>query len=225
MLWPEGAPRPDTALFDCDGARGGAGEGGTGRGATEIFAAMGTTVLLRHYRRGGMVRHVSGDRYIWLGLRRSRPWRELRALTHLAARGLPVPPPVAARVVRPHPVAPWYRGDLVTGYLAGTRTLAQTLRGAPLGPSGWRAVGATLARLHAAGVDHADLNAHNLLLDDRGTVYVIDFDRARLRRASGRWCGANLARLRRSLDKLAREREPIAFEPPDWGHLLAGYGR
>ena len=36
------------------------------------------------------------------------------------------------------------------------------------------------------GVDHADLNAHNILLDGRGAVSVIDFDRGRVRER-GAW--------------------------------------
>ena len=47
----------------------------------------------------------------------------------------------------------------------------------------WRAIGAAIARLHRGGVDHADLNAHNILLDGRGAVSVIDFDRGRVRGA------------------------------------------
>jgi len=52
--------------------------------------------------------------------------------------------------------------------------------------------------LHAAGADHADLNAHNILLDGDGVVSVIDFDRGRLRNG-GSWMRRNLARLQRCL--------------------------
>lgn len=48
------------------------------------------------------------------------------------------------------------------------------------------------------GVHHADLNAHNILLADDGAVYVLDFDRGRIR-ARGAWENNVLARLHRSL--------------------------
>jgi 3-deoxy-D-manno-octulosonic acid kinase len=82
----------------------------------------------------------------------------------------------------------------------------------------WRRVGSILARFHAVGADHADLNAHNILIDEAGTVSVIDFDRGRLR-PPGAWAAGNLARLRRSLLKIGGQR----FVDAIWGQLLAGY--
>ena len=91
-----------------------------------------------------------------------------------------MPAPVAARYERS---GSFYRADLITEELPTRRTLAGALAAAPLAPAHWRAVGACIGRLHAHGVHHADLNAHNLLLGDDGTVYVLDFDRGRIRAA------------------------------------------
>jgi 3-deoxy-D-manno-octulosonic acid kinase len=77
-------------------------------------------------------------------------------------------------------------------------------------------VGAAIAGLHRAGVDHADLNAHNILIDAKGTVSIIDFDRGRVR-APGTWAARNLLRLRRSLVKIGH------FSEESWGRLTAGY--
>src|SRR5690606_11034292 len=63
-----------------------------------------------------------------------------------------------------------------------------------------------VARAHRAGLDHADLNAHNLMFDQRGRGWVIDLDRGRLRIPDTRWRERNLQRLRRSLLKLRGER-------------------
>lgn len=226
VVWPDGGVRPDDAWFDPHelAASGGGSAGGTGRGATVLFDAGGHRLVLRHYRRGGMVRHLVADRYLRTGLRNSRPWRELAILTRLHAGGMPVPCPIAARIAPAGILSPWYRGDLVTGYLAGTRTLAETVRAGSPDEIAWSAIGATIARFHAAGVDHADLNAHNVLLDDDGAVYLIDFDRARLRmRSRGRWAEGNLARLRHSLDKLAAQEPGFAFSETDWAALEHGY--
>lgn len=189
-----------------------------GRGTTWIVRHENQELVLRHYRRGGLFGPWLGDRYLWLGLERTRALREWRLLADLHGRGLPVPRPVAARVQRS---GLCYRADLVTARLDGTRSLAQTLADTPLSEERWRAVGRCLRRFHDAGVYHADLNAHNVLFG-AGDVYLLDFDRGRLRPAGG-WCPANLARLRRSLDKLAGADRRFRFDEQGWDALLAGY--
>mgnify|MGYP006421682893 CR=1 FL=1 len=227
VVWPEDGPRPDATWFDpaALAAAGHTGASGTaGRGATVLFAADDRRLVLRHYRRGGLVRHLSDDLYLRTGLRNSRPWRELALLTRLHAGGMPVPRPIAARVAPTAALSPLYRGDLVTEYLPGTRTLAEALRNGPLDTATWPQIGVTIARFHALAVDHADLNAHNLLLDEADNVYLIDFDRVRLRlRPRGRWCHGNLARLHHSLGKLWRTEPEFAFGEGEWQRLLAGY--
>jgi 3-deoxy-D-manno-octulosonic acid kinase len=158
------------------------------------------------------------DRYLWIGLDLSRPWWEWRLLDSLYKEGLPVPQPVAARVERN---GLFYRGDLITRCIPGGRSLAERLAAGEAGQMPWSAVGRTLRRFHDAGVCHADLNAHNILLDDAGKSFLIDFDRG-TRRGQGAWRGANLSRLRRSLDKLSG---PEGFNLPAWSALLEGYGR
>ena len=224
IIWPDGSERPEDDWFDpaALAASGRAAPGGTGRGSTLRFEAGGRDLLLRHYRRGGMARHLSDDRYLRVGLRRSRPWRELALLTRLHAGGMPVPAPVAARVSPGGPLSPWYRGDLITVYLEGTHTLAAALRDGALDADDWPRIGAVIGSFHRIGVDHADLNAHNILLDAAGAAYLIDFDRARLRFA-GPWRRRNLARLKRSLDKLREAGSAPGFGEGAWQRLLAGY--
>ena len=94
-----------------------------------------------------------------------------------------------------------YRCDLITRRIADAVPLSEALAAAP--GRALESVGATVRRLHDAGADHADLNAHNILIDPRGMVSVIDFDRGRLRRHGGRWAARNLRRLRRSLVKIS----------------------
>lgn len=227
VIWPDNGPCPDNAWFDpvALAAAGYTGASGTaGRGATVLFEADGRRLVLRHYRRGGLIRHLSDDLYVRTGLHNSRPWRELALLTRLHAGGMPVPPPIAARIAPPAGLSPLYRGDLVTEYLPRTRTLAEALRHGPLDSATWPQIGATIARFHALAVDHADLNAHNVLLDDDGDVYLIDFDRARLRlRPGGRWSHGNLVRLYRSLGKLRAGDPEFSFGEGEWQRLVAGY--
>ena len=189
-----------------------------GRGAASIVRYAGRELVLRHYRRGGVFGPWVGDRYLWLGLDHSRAVREWRLLADLHTRGLAVPRPVAARICREGLI---YRADLVTERIAAAESLAQRLVRGPLDAEEWRAVGQCIRRFHSAGVYHADLNAHNVLLAPSG-VHLIDFDRGRLR-APGGWEAANLGRLRRSLNKLATENQGFCFREEGWNALIAGY--
>ncbi|HEY2144475.1 MAG TPA: lipopolysaccharide kinase InaA family protein, partial [Steroidobacteraceae bacterium] len=96
------------------------------------------------------------------------------------------------------------------------------LKQSVLPASAWVCVGAAIARLHAAGACHADLNAHNILYDGQEGVTVIDFDRGRLR-APGAWRLENLRRLHRSLVKISKSMPPDRFTEPAWECLLRGY--
>lgn len=190
-----------------------------GRGSTLFVASNGHEFALRHYHRGGLIARVSADRYAWRGELATRPFAEWHLTYHLAHAGLPVAPPVAARYVRRGLI---YRGDLITERLAGTMSLAAALGQGAVRLIVWVGIGRCLRRFHDLGVCHADLNAHNILLDMEGTVHLIDFDRASLRKP-GLWRDANLVRLRRSLDKIADGLPAGRFTDADWHSLLAGY--
>jgi 3-deoxy-D-manno-octulosonic acid kinase len=190
-----------------------------GRGSAWFVAARGGggEWVLRHCRRGGFVARFVHDAYFWSGEDAVRSFRELRLLEALERMGLPAPAPVAARYARRGLV---YRADLITVAIPGVQPLSARM-GPDLPLDRWHAVGACLRRFHDAGVFHADLNAHNLLLDAAGTVWLVDFDRGELRpgRDSG-WRQANLARLERSLQKVSAGR----YRAEHWATLLDGYG-
>ncbi|MGS1099885.1 3-deoxy-D-manno-octulosonic acid kinase [Rhodanobacter sp. UC4448_H15] len=193
-----------------------------GRGGVAIIASPLGECVLRHYRRGGLVRALLGDRYLWLGARRSRPFREFRLLAEIARLGLPGPCAVAARYRRQGLL---YRADLITHRIAGARTLAECLAGGDLGSELAVEVGAVVGRFHRAGIWHADLNAHNVLVSAAG-LHLIDFDRGRQRAPAPGWRRANLQRLRRLLLKLgAAAAGEQAFEREIWQPLLHGYER
>ena len=62
-----------------------------------------------------------------------------------------------------------------------------------------------VARFHREGLDHADLNAHNVLFDPAGKGWMIDFDRCRMHIPATAWRERNLQRLLRSLYKIGGE--------------------
>jgi 3-deoxy-D-manno-octulosonic acid kinase len=193
-----------------------------GRGGVAIGAAPVGECVLRHYRRGGLVAAAMGDRYLWTGAGRTRPFAEFRLLAEIARLELPGPLVVAARYCR-HGL--YYAADLITRRIADAQTLAECLAAGRLDGELAEEVGALVARFHRDGVWHADLNAHNVLVTPRA-LYLIDFDRGRMRIPATAWQRANLQRLRRSLLKLgAAAHGEAAFEKNVWQPLLYRYGR
>ncbi len=188
-----------------------------GRGGVRFFAFRGRDLVLRHYRRGGLVRHLVADLYPGLRPDGSRSFREWRLLAELWRLGLPVPRPVAAAF---RPCGLLYRADLVTCQLHATRSLSSLVR-QPVDNEVWSRVGLTLRRFHDAQVFHADLNAHNILLDER-QAYLIDFDRGAIRSGQA-WKQANLARLKRSLDKISAGYGNAEERDTGWQMLLDAY--
>jgi 3-deoxy-D-manno-octulosonic acid kinase len=151
--------------------------------------------VLRHYRRGGLMARLSLDRYIWAGARRTRSFAEFELLDFMSRRGLAVPKPLAAIYWR-HAAS--YRAAILVERIPNVQALARALT-----EPHHRAVAGAIFAMHNAGVWHADLNAYNILLDERNQVWLIDFDRGRRRAATTRLRNANLLRLRRSLIKVA----------------------
>jgi len=211
----------DASLFDSarwSGAESADGLGG-GRGKVLFIEYENQQWALRHYCRGGLARRLSTDKFLWVGLHRTRPFREWSLLAELYHAALPVPRPVAARVERFGAV---YTADLVTVRIPDVTTLSARLSAAPLSPEIWQSVGHTIARFHAAGICHADLNAHNIQIDSENRLYLLDFDRGRVMDAPGGWMQRNLNRLHRSLTKLLAQ-GAISFSNGDWTNLLDGY--
>lgn len=169
------------------------GQGGR-QAAWFVSAGFGQGVL-RHYRRGGLVARISHDRYIWRGEAATRAFSEFRVMQWLHAQGLRVPAPLAAGYWR-HAFT--YRAALLTRRIAHARALAVSLDDAPAD-----AVADAIAGMHRLGVWHADLNANNIMLDGTNAVWLIDFDRARRGTLKASERQDNMARLQRSLRKVA----------------------
>jgi 3-deoxy-D-manno-octulosonic acid kinase len=200
----------------------GSAQRAAGRGTVTYFEAPFGACVLRHYRRGGLVAHINADSYLWTGRSRTRGFREFHLLARLHDAGLRVPAPVLARYVRN---GMHYRADLVTQLIPGARTLAERLVASDLDAVLAACVGRTLAGFHAHGAWHADLNAHNLLTDGSGEVWLLDFDRGRIRKPAMAWQQANLERLQRSFLKLGARRKLPDFDVVFWHPLLAAYHR
>jgi 3-deoxy-D-manno-octulosonic acid kinase len=190
------------------------GEGGRG-GAWFIDFGEGGA-FLRHYLRGGLVAKLSRDAHLWRGIGHVRSFAEFRLLRVLRDKKLPVPLPFAAWYRRE---GLHYRAAILMQRLPDVASLA-ALAAKQQAP--WAAAGELVARFHRAGLDHADLNAHNILFDGSGQGWMIDFDRSRLRIPATAWREANLQRLQRSLRKLAGGRS-VAQLDAEFAQLRAAY--
>lgn len=193
-----------------------------GRGGVAMITTPVGECVLRHYRRGGMVAALMGDRYLWTGADRTRAFAEFRLLGEVARLGLPGPSVVAARYRR-HGL--YYTADLITRRIADAQTLAECVAAAALDSVLAEKAGVLVARFHKAGIWHADLNAHNILVTS-SQLYLIDFDRGELRAPAPAWRLSNLQRLRRSLVKVgAAKQGDTAFDRALWQPLVQAYER
>ena len=190
----------------------------SGRGAVLIVPHGDETWVVRHYRRGGYVARFIEDHYFWLGAERSRSFREWRLLRRLHDAGLPVPNPIAAHVRRKGLL---YTADIITTYLPDTRKLSAFIAERNVPRDCWRRIGRMVRAVHAHGVEHPDLTAHNILLDARGALFLVDFDNARVR-SPGRWQRLGMERLQRSLRKVALE-TGTEYNGAAWAEVEAGY--
>lgn len=170
-----------------------AGQGGRG-GAWFVQTPVGPAVL-KHYRRGGFLAKFVRSRYFFLGTMRTRGFQEFQLLQSLLLKGLPVAKPLAAFCKRG---LFSYQAALVTERIANVHSLVIA---AQLSDAPWQRIGEVIAMFHRAGAQHSDLNANNILINFSGDVFIIDWDKSKLKAAPGDWCESVLARLQRSLLK------------------------
>lgn len=187
-----------------------------GRGSALFLETDFGPAVLRHYLRGGWAAHVSRDRYLYAGLERARPIAEFHMLAMLYKKGLPVPRPLAAQCARE---GLFYSGDLITRRLLDVIPLADLPDIQQTDPAMWIASGACVRHFHDYGLVHADLNARNILISSDNSVYLVDFDRARIREGAQSLFDANLKRLQRSLQKFL---SPGKLEQ-GWQYFQRGY--
>jgi 3-deoxy-D-manno-octulosonic acid kinase len=191
-----------------------------GRGGAVKIQMPGQYAILRPYKRGGLVRKLVSNQYFWLGLHRTRCWKEWAILNHARDIGLPVAEPIAVCAVKTSLIS--YRAAIITRYLDNTETLASRIAVKALPKKLWHRLGVVLKQLHAARIRHADLNATNILIDDQDQFYIIDFDKARIMRRLDDWQWRPLYRLQRSLDKIDK-RDSLYYRSSDWQALMDGY--
>ncbi len=189
-----------------------------GRGTTWFVRTSTCSAALRHYCRGGLIGKWIKETYFYTGWKRTRSYQEFVLLAYLREKGLPVPRPIGARVVRNTFL---YQADLLVEKIDGASDLLDVLRSGPLNMRQYQHIGKLIRKLHDVGVCHSDLNIHNIMLDDKGAFWLIDFDKSGLRSGKS-WKAGNLERLHRSFRK-EKKRCDIFWREMDWHSILRGY--
>jgi tRNA A-37 threonylcarbamoyl transferase component Bud32 len=187
-------------------------------------------VVVRKYFRGGVLGRFLRDKYLNLGT--PRPLKELAVSEFAHAHDIPTPDILAAAVEKVGPF--FYKGALAMREIQPGRDLQTELLDSGHSPGrealekkrqAISLLGSLVAKMHAAGIYHADLHLKNILISDghaRPTLYVLDLDAARILRpfSDFRRC-LNLMRLYRSARKVnARNR---VISRTDYFRFLRAY--
>ena len=189
----------------------------SGRGSAWMVKSSSEKMMLRHYYRGGIPARFIKDKYFWTGLKKTRSFAEYYLLEKMLELGLPVPKPIAAQVCKK---GLFYQANILIQFIAHDSTFAALLNN-DSEISQWQLVGSSIAQFHKLGINHADLNANNILVS-QDKVYLIDFDHSKQCKPKKTWQMANIKRLKRSVDKLTDENY-IPSNKTKWHSLLEGY--
>ncbi|MDF5473682.1 3-deoxy-D-manno-octulosonic acid kinase, partial [Vibrio parahaemolyticus] len=165
-------------------------------------------------RRGGLFGKLVKDNYWFSGWEQTRCAQEFQLLLTLINAGVHVPRPIAARAVKSGLT---YQADLLSERIPNARDLVSILQEKPLPEGMYQKIGQEIAKMHNAGVNHTDLNIHNILIDDKDKVWIIDFDKCR-KQEHGDWKKQNLERLLRSFKKELLKRQ-IIWQASDFDHV------
>lgn len=149
-----------------------------GRGGLTSASVHGIgAVVIKHYVRGGWLRFLVRSAHLRLG--KLRPQKEFELLERVRALGVNAPQALGYVYCGSLVYSAW----LLMRQLKNTRSLAELAmyERESLEPA-VRALAAQIGILVQHGVLHVDLHPGNVLIDARGEVFVIDFDKARLYR-------------------------------------------
>ena len=130
------------------------------------------SVVIKHYRRGGLMRYFIKRRYLKFG--KTRAQREFELLDIVGTLGIKIPQPIAYA----------YRGRLLYRAWLVTREIHQSLSLARLSlqdekktSTAMESVIEQISSLIQNNILHVDLHPGNVVVDAAGKVYLLDFDK------------------------------------------------
>lgn len=192
-----------------------------GRGTTWFIQFEEKNWVLRHYYRGGMVGKFNKDSYLYSSVDKTRAAREFELLNQLRDLNLPAPKPIAYRIIRS---GLFYKADILTERVCNAQDLVALLGKQSVNNALWHKIGQVIKQFHNNNVYHHDLNIHNILIDDKENVWLIDFDQGEIRESKTDWKQGNMTRLLRSFNKEKTKCAALHWQENEWDLLLQGYG-
>ena len=130
------------------------------------------SVVIKHYRRGGLMRYFIKRRYLKFG--KTRAQREFELLDIVGTLGIKIPQPIAYA----------YRDRLLYRAWLVTREIHQPLSLARLSLQDEKKTGTAMvsvieqiSSLIQNNILHVDLHPGNVVVDAAGKVYLLDFDK------------------------------------------------
>ena len=146
--------------------------GGRGYITSTVIAGLGP-VVIKHYRRGGILKLFTSNRYLHVG--GLRPRQEYEVLRWVRSAGVSAPEPLAFVVKGGF----FYRGWLVTQEIMNQESLARiSMRDEERACRLIKRLTDQISILIKHGIYHVDLHPGNVLVDDSGCVFLLDFDKA-----------------------------------------------
>lgn len=193
-----------------------------GRGTVYFFKLNNTQLVLRHYKRGGLVAKVNDDKFVYSGNKNTRCYKEIEVLQKLREAKVNVPEAIAGRIVKN---GLFYSADIITKVIDNAIELHEVLQKNKVTSDVWQAIGREVRKMHNAQLCHYDINVKNILLVqayETHKIHLLDFDKCEFKNGSD-WKSANLERLKRSLLKQSNAYVSYHYEEINWQSLMAGY--
>ncbi len=139
------------------------------------------SVVIKHYRRGGLMRRLIKCRYLKFG--KTRAQREFELLDSAGDLGINVPQPIAFA----HRGRLLYRAWLVTREIHQPLSLARlSLQNEKKTSAAMQSVVEQISALIQNDILHVDLHPGNVVVDAAGKVYLLDFDNGGVYRGNRR---------------------------------------
>ncbi|MBC09250.1 MAG: 3-deoxy-D-manno-octulosonic acid kinase [Gammaproteobacteria bacterium] len=191
-----------------------------GRGTVTFFRDCRLDLVHKTYKRGGLIRKLVTSHYLWTGLTKTRAHIEFDGLKKMFDLGLPVPRPIAARIIRK---GIFYRAELITQEIEKATTFGENLAAKNLSSDMLKELGLAIKSLHREGFMHPDLNIENILIGNSKKIFFLDFDQAQPLKQKEIQFGRDIERLRRSIKKFCLKNERD-FPEREWHIVLETYG-
>jgi len=137
------------------------------------------SVVIKHYRRGGLLRYFIKQRYLKLG--KTRAQIEFKLLQVVRNLGINAPEPV----VYAHRGCIFYQAWLVSRAIKHPLSLALlSLKDEKKTRQAMESVIGQISVLIQNGILHVDLHPGNIVVDGAGQIFIVDFDKGQIHHSS-----------------------------------------